>query len=182
MAQTLKTELLEQSAQAGFDIARVTTPDAITGADEALDSFIAKGWHGTMDWLAANADRRRDPRVLWPDARSIIMLGMNYGPSTDPLAALERRDRAVISVYAQGADYHDVVKKKLKTVARWLHHEAQAEVKVFVDTAPVMEKPLAQAAGLGWQGKPHQSGEPRARVLAFPRCDLHHGRDRSGWR
>jgi epoxyqueuosine reductase len=106
-----------------------------------------------MDWLAASPERRTDPRVLWPDVRSVIMLGVNYGPDENPLAILEQRTRGAISVYAQGDDYHDLVKKRLKALARWLVGASGAEVKVFVDTAAVMEKPLAQAAGLGWQGK-----------------------------
>ncbi len=106
-----------------------------------------------MDWLAARPERRADPRVLWPGVRSVIMLGVNYGPDENPLAILERRTRGAISVYAQGDDYHDVIKKRLKALARWLVAASGGEVKVFVDTAAVMEKPLAQAAGLGWQGK-----------------------------
>ncbi len=153
MAESLKSQLIDHALDTGFDIVRVTKPDTIGVAAEALDDFIDRGWHGTMDWLSAHAARRRDPQVLWPDVRSIIMLGMNYGPESDPLEALARRERGVISVYAQGADYHDVIKKKLKRVAGWLHREADVEVKVFVDTAPVMEKPLAAVAGIGWQGK-----------------------------
>ena len=106
-----------------------------------------------MDWLAASPERRMDPRVLWPGVRSVIMLGVNYGPDENPLAILQQRTRGAISVYAQGDDYHDVIKKRLKALARWLAAQSSAEVKVFVDTAAVMEKPLAQAAGLGWQGK-----------------------------
>jgi epoxyqueuosine reductase len=106
-----------------------------------------------MEWLAANPKRRSDPRELWSDVRSVIMLGVNYGPEEDPLAILAQRMRGAISVYAQGDDYHDVIKKRLKALARWLAATAACEVKVFVDTAAVMEKPLAQAAGLGWQGK-----------------------------
>jgi epoxyqueuosine reductase len=106
-----------------------------------------------MDWLATSAERRSDPRALWPDVRSIVMLGVNYGPDSDPLAALDKRDRGVVSVYAQGDDYHDVIKARLKALARWLVATAGGDVKVFVDTAAVMEKPLAAAAGLGWQGK-----------------------------
>ena len=106
-----------------------------------------------MDWLAASPERRTDPRVLWPGVRSVIMLGVNYGPDDDPLAILEQRSRGAISVYAQGDDYHDLIKKRLKALARWLVAASGGEVKVFVDTAAVMEKPLAQAAGLGWQGK-----------------------------
>ncbi len=106
-----------------------------------------------MNWMAEKAERRGDPRALWPDVRSIIMLGVNYGPETDPLRVLEQRTRGAISVYAQGDDYHDVIKARLKTVGRWLIEQAGGDVKVFIDTAPVMEKPLAEAAGLGWQGK-----------------------------
>jgi epoxyqueuosine reductase len=106
-----------------------------------------------MAWLAANAERRADPRVLWPEVRSVIMLGMNYGPDSDPRAILAQRDRGAVSVYAQGDDYHDLIKPRLKAVARWLIAQAGGDVKVFVDTAAVMEKPLAAAAGLGWQGK-----------------------------
>jgi epoxyqueuosine reductase len=106
-----------------------------------------------MDWMAATAERRADPKTLWPEARSVVVLGLNYGPADDPLAALGARDRGTISVYARGRDYHDVVKGKLKELAGFLAARAGADVKVFVDTAPVMEKPLAEAAGLGWQGK-----------------------------
>jgi len=106
-----------------------------------------------MDWLARNADRRGDPRRLWPKVRSIVMLGVNYGPNQDPLALLQQRTRGAISVYARGDDYHEVIKPRLKKLGRWLIENAGGEVKVFVDTAPVMEKPLAEAAGLGWQGK-----------------------------
>jgi epoxyqueuosine reductase len=149
----LRQALDDQARDAGFDLVGVTTPDAIAASAEGLDRFLAEGFHGTMDWLAANADRRRDPRALWPEARSVVVLAMNYGPDADPLAHLGRPDRAVVSVYARGADYHDLVKKRLKAVARWLAAETGEEVKVFVDTAPVMEKPLAAAAGVGWQGK-----------------------------
>jgi epoxyqueuosine reductase len=106
-----------------------------------------------MDWMATTAERRGDPRTLWPDVRSVVMLGMNYGPDADPLAALRQRSRATISVYARGDDYHDIIKPRLKALARWLAARAGGDVKVFVDTAAVMEKPLAEAAGLGWQGK-----------------------------
>ena len=106
-----------------------------------------------MDWLATTAERRRDPRTLWPDARAIVMLGVNYGPAGDPLAILSERTHGAISVYAQGDDYHDVIKARLKALARWLTAAAGGGVKVFVDTAAVMEKPLAASAGLGWQGK-----------------------------
>jgi len=131
----------------------VTRPDAIPRARAYFERYIAAGGHGDMDWLAKTPERRVDPRTLWPEVKSIVMLGLNYGPEHDPLAILTRRERGAISVYAQGDDYHDVVKQRLKAVARWLTATAGGDVKVFVDTAAVMEKPLAAAAGLGWQGK-----------------------------
>ena len=106
-----------------------------------------------MGYLQTTAERRGNPRILWSEVRAIIMLGLNYGPDADPLTVLEERRRGAISVYARGDDYHDVIKSKLKALARWLVAQAGGDVKVFVDTAAVMEKPLAQAAGLGWQGK-----------------------------
>ena len=118
-----------------------------------LESFLADGAHGDMTWLASNAARRASPTILWPDVRAVVMLGMNYGPGDDPLAILKKRDRAAISVYAQGDDYHDLIKGRLKELARWLTANAGGAVKVFVDTAAVMEKPLAAQGGLGWQGK-----------------------------
>jgi epoxyqueuosine reductase len=131
----------------------VTRPDAIPQAQTRLARFLAEGLHGDMDWMATTAERRGNPQVFWPQARSIIMLGLNYGPDEDPLAVLAQRDRGGISVYARGDDYHELIKKKLKTLARWLLATAGGDVKVFVDTAAVMEKPLAASAGLGWQGK-----------------------------
>jgi epoxyqueuosine reductase len=137
----------------GFDAVRITRADAPEHAAAHLDAYLADGRHGSMEWMTNNADRRADPKTLWPEAQSIIMLGLNYGPETNPLDAQAQRDSGVISVYASGADYHDVVKKKLKRIAGQIATDFSADVKVFVDTAPVMEKPLAQAAGLGWQGK-----------------------------
>jgi epoxyqueuosine reductase len=131
----------------------VTRPEAIGDARAHFARFIAEGGHGDMDWLAHAPERRVDPRTLWPEVKSIVMLGLNYGPAHDPLAILAQRQRGAISVYAQGDDYHDVIKARLKAVARWLVATAGGDVKVFVDTAAVMEKPLAAAAGLGWQGK-----------------------------
>jgi epoxyqueuosine reductase len=145
--------LTEQARLRGFDCFGVTRPDAVPEAKARLERFIADGAHGDMVWMAETAGRRASPLMLWPDVRSVIMLGMNYGPDEDPLAILKERTRAAISVYAQGDDYHDVIKKRLKEVARWLVAEADGDVKVFVDTAAVMEKPLAASAGLGWQGK-----------------------------
>jgi epoxyqueuosine reductase len=137
----------------GFDCIGVADPGAIAAASRHFLQFLDIGAHGDMDWLAANPERRADPRVLWPAVRSVVMLGVNYGPDQDPLAILQQRTHAAISAYAQGDDYHDVIKKRLKALARWLVATSSCEVKVFVDTAAVMEKPLAQAAGLGWLGK-----------------------------
>jgi epoxyqueuosine reductase len=139
--------------QHGFDAVGITRPDSIPLASERLQQFLAEGAHGDMEWMATTAARRGDPRTLWPQARSVIILGLNYGPDADPLAILARRDRGAISVYAQAEDYHDIIKPRLKALARWLIGQAGGDVKVFVDTAAVMEKPLAAAAGLGWQGK-----------------------------
>jgi epoxyqueuosine reductase len=149
----LKSALTDEARNLGFDAIGVTTPDAIGEAAKHFYEFLEAGAHGDMDWLAASPERRADPRGLWRDVRSVIMLGVNYGPDEDPLAVLSQRSRAAISVYAKGDDYHDLIKKRLKSLARWLVAAAPCEVKVFVDTAAVMEKPLAQAAGLGWQGK-----------------------------
>jgi epoxyqueuosine reductase len=149
----LKAGLTSEAHALGFDCVGVTDPDSIAEAGRYFHEFLDAGAHGDMDWLAARPERRTDPRGLWPDVRSVIMLGVNYGPDEDPLAILQQRARGAISVYAQGDDYHDLIKKRLKTLARWLVTASGCEVKVFVDTAAVMEKPLAQAAGLGWQGK-----------------------------
>lgn len=149
----LRAALAREARALGFDCIGVTGPDAITDAAKHFREFLTAGAHGEMDWLAANPERRMDPQALWPGVRSIVMLGVNYGPDENPLAMLERRSHGAISVYAQGDDYHDVVKKRLKALARWLAAASGEELKVFVDTAAVMEKPLAQAAGLGWQGK-----------------------------
>jgi epoxyqueuosine reductase len=152
-AEQLRNALADEARTLGFDCIGVTDPGAIAQADQYFREFLDAGAHGDMEWLAANPQRRSDPRELWSGVRSVIMLGVNYGPEQDPLAILQQRLRGAISVYAQGDDYHDVIKKRLKTLARWLAATAACEVKVFVDTAAVMEKPLAQAAGLGWQGK-----------------------------
>src|SRR3954452_3083378 len=149
----LKEALAREARALGFDCIGVTDPGAIGDAARHFRAFIESGGHGEMDWLAAQPERRANPRVLWPEVRSVIMLGVNYGPDQDPLQILQQRSRGAISVYAQGDDYHELIKKRLKTLARWLVAKAGGEVKVFVDTAAVMEKPLAQAAGLGWQGK-----------------------------
>lgn len=149
----LKDRLAREAQLLGFDSIGITDPAAIDGVQEKLEAFLQAGAHGEMEWLADNPGRRADPKVMWQDVRSVIMLGMNYGPDENPMAILAERSRAAISVYARGDDYHDLIKKRLKQLARWLIAEAGGEVKVFVDTAAVMEKPLASAAGLGWQGK-----------------------------
>jgi len=154
MTPRLKDLMLAEARSAGFDVARVTTPAAIdprTG--QRLADFLQEGRHGDMAWMATTAERRRHPVSMWPETRSIIMLGMNYAPSGDPLAALSEPRRGAISCYAQCKDYHDVVRSGLKRVAGSLARASGAEVKIFVDTAPLMEKPLGEAAGLGWQGK-----------------------------
>jgi epoxyqueuosine reductase len=148
-----KAQIVERARAEGFDVVRVTDAVAQVHAREGLAAYLTHGHHGEMEWMETRADERADPQTLWREARSAIVLGMNYGPEHDPLEILQRKDRAAISVYALGDDYHDVVKKKLKAVAGFIYEKAKAEVKVFVDTAPVMEKPLAQKAGLGWQGK-----------------------------
>ncbi|MFN7223279.1 MAG: tRNA epoxyqueuosine(34) reductase QueG [Paracoccaceae bacterium] len=157
MTEALKSRLHARAIDEGFAAMRVTTPDAIPQAAERLAAFVAEARHGQMAWMAERMAWRGDPGALWPDARSVIMLAESYAPDANPLPLLQQRDRGVISVYAQGKDYHDLVKRRLKRLGRWLIDQSPkdrpAEIKVFVDTAPVMEKPLAQAAGLGWQGK-----------------------------
>jgi epoxyqueuosine reductase len=148
-----RADILREAAAQGFDIARITRAEGSAQQGEALGAFLAAGHHGGMDWMEERRDWRADPATLWPAAKSILVLGMNYGPDEDPLALLAQRDRGAISVYARGDDYHDVVKKKLKALGGFIAQKFKADVKVFVDTAPVMEKPLAARAGLGWQGK-----------------------------
>lgn len=149
----LETRLKAKAADLGLDACGIMAADDAAGLGERLDAFLAAGHHGTMDWLAGRARHRRAPQALWPEARSVVAVAMNYGPARDPLEDLDRRDRGLVSVYASGEDYHDVVKKRLKALGRWFAIESGADVKVFVDTAPVMEKPLAERAGIGWQGK-----------------------------
>lgn len=150
--------MLEEARALRFSAARVCAPDSVPHVRARLQAYLEAGYHGQMGWMAERAAWRGDPAALWPAARSVIMLAENYGPDHDPLAVLEARDRAAISVYAQNRDYHDVVKKRLKRLGRWLIEAGRdgdvvPEIKVFVDTAPVPEKALAEAAGLGWQGK-----------------------------
>ncbi|WP_022703276.1 tRNA epoxyqueuosine(34) reductase QueG [Pseudorhodobacter ferrugineus] len=137
----------------GFSAMGICAPDATPDTAERLDQFVALGRHGQMSWMAERMGWRGSAAALWPQARSVIMLAEVYTPDGNPLDVLSQRDRAAVSVYAQGRDYHDLVKKRLKRLGRWMVETTGAEIKVFVDTAPVMEKPLAQAAGLGWQGK-----------------------------
>ncbi len=137
----------------GFDLCRFTDLDDAWPAAARLEAFVAAERHGEMGWMADTLERRRHPRAMWTDARSAIVLGVNYGPDADPRLALEDPTRAAISVYAQGDDYHDLIKKRLKALARFLQAKFGGELKVFVDTAPLLEKPLAERAGLGWQGR-----------------------------
>jgi epoxyqueuosine reductase len=149
----LRRQVEEKARDLGFCAVGFARADAAPASGERLRRWLADGAHGDMIWMEETADRRASPAGLWPEVRSVISLGMSYAPAADPLALAERPEVGRISVYAQGADYHDLVKKALKGLARWLVAEAGCELKVFVDTAPVMEKPLAEAAGLGWQGK-----------------------------
>ena len=137
----------------GFDACGFAGVDDAWPASGRLEQFVAQGRHGSMDWIATTLERRSHPRAMWPDARAAVVLGISYGPDHDPLEALKARDRGAISVYAQGDDYHELIKGRLKTLAGWMAKTLDCQVKVFVDTAPLMEKPLAQAAGIGWQGK-----------------------------
>src|SRR5690348_9115590 len=147
-------ETIRARAQSeGFDVVRFAKATEFPGAAGHLRDFLAQGWHGSMGWMASNADRRASPINLWPDAKSIVVVGANYAPDHDPLESLKHRDRAAISVYALGDDYHDVLKRRLRRLASFVTSTYQAEVKLFVDTAPVMEKPLAEIAGAGWRGK-----------------------------
>ena len=147
-------ELIRARALAlGFDICRFTRPDEAWTAGDRLADFVAEGRHGEMDWLAETAARRAHPQAMWQDARSAVVLGVNYGPDRDPLAILAEPTKGAISVYAQGDDYHELIKGRLKQLGGWLQSRFGGQLKVFVDTAPLLEKPLAEQAGLGWQGK-----------------------------
>lgn len=149
----LKAKLVAQALREGFVAARICRPDAVPEVPGRLSAFVEAGYHGQMGWMEERMHWRGNPAALWPEARSVIMLAESYAPEQDPLAVLEQPEKGAISVYAQGRDYHDIVKKRLKRLARWLIDQEPCAVKVFVDTAPVPEKALAQAAGLGWQGK-----------------------------
>ena len=151
--EKLTAFIKEEAGAQGFDLCRITHAGSIPEAADRLGTYLSEGHHGTMEWMEETRDRRGNPRTLWPDVRSIVMFGMNYGPDEDPRELQARKDRGAISVYARNRDYHDVIKGRLKEIATRFAARAGEDVKVFVDTAPVMEKPLAAAAGLGWQGK-----------------------------
>ena len=151
--EKLTAFIKEEAGAQGFDLCRITHAGSIPEAADRLGTYLSEGHHGTMEWMEETRDRRGNPRTLWPDVRSIVMFGMNYGPDEDPRELQAHKDRGAISVYARNRDYHDVIKGRLKEIATRFAARAGEDVKVFVDTAPVMEKPLAAAAGLGWQGK-----------------------------
>ncbi len=153
MTAEVKAAIVNKALEEGFALAGVCRPDAVPEIAARLAQFVAEGKHGDMDWMGERMHWRGDPAALWPEARSIIMLAEPYTPEHDPMAVRKQPDCGAVSVYAQNRDYHDIVKKRLKRVGRWLIEQFGGEIKVFVDTAPVMEKPLAAAAGLGWQGK-----------------------------
>jgi epoxyqueuosine reductase len=149
----LRSAIHARAKALGFDAFGVCAPEIPARARARLEEFIAQGEHGDMQWMADKAHLRADPKAVWPQVRSVIMLGHNYGPDENPMDGLARKDRGLISAYARHRDYHDVMKKRMRELAGWIAAECGGEVKIFVDTAPVMEKPLAEAAGLGWQGK-----------------------------
>lgn len=153
MAKNIKESIKSKAYNIGFDAIGFTPAALDTKIGTGLFNFIAAGHHGDMAWMEDRAAMRAQPQALWPQAKSVIMLGHNYGPDYNPLDHLAHKSRGLISSYALGKDYHDVIKKKLKQLGRWLCREYDCDIKVFVDTAPVMEKPLAMQAGIGWQGK-----------------------------
>ncbi len=153
MADPIREAIRNRALASGFDAVGFAEARLDAAARAGLGEFIARGYHGDMGWLAGAAERRGDPLTLWPEARTIVVLGVSYAPEEDPLALADRADRAVVSVYARGRDYHDTLKRRLKALARWIDGQWPGALKLFVDTAPVMEKPLAQQAGIGWQGK-----------------------------
>ncbi|MGJ0394924.1 MAG: tRNA epoxyqueuosine(34) reductase QueG [Methylocystis sp.] len=153
-APPIEEAIRARAVELGFDVCRFAPAEAAPAQGARLRAWLQDGAHGDMSWMLDTADRRVAPRALWPEARSLVLLGLNYGPETDPLASLSQRERATISVYARNRDYHDLIKGRLKRLAGYMLKRAGAgDAKVFVDTAPVMEKPLAQTAGVGWQGK-----------------------------
>jgi len=148
-----KSTIQKKSKEFGFDIIKITDPKIHKKNQHYIKDFLKNDFHGDMDWLEKNLERRVSPKKLWSDVKSIIVLGVNYGPNHDPLQNLENKKIGNISVYARGNDYHEVIKKNLKKFGRWIISQTNSEIKVFIDTAPIMEKPIAQKAGLGWQGK-----------------------------
>ncbi len=148
-----RSAIRDEALRRGFDAVGIAPAELSTAIRDDLNEFLARGYHGDMGWMADKAERRSGPTSLWPEAKSVIALGLSYAPGEDPLGLLEHPDRGAISVYARGRDYHDVIKKRLKGFGRWIGETWHCGVKVFVDTAPVMEKPAAARAGLGWQGK-----------------------------
>jgi len=148
-----REQIRDRALALGFDAVGFARAESSAAARGHLAEFVGQGLHGDMGWMKETVERRSDPHVLWPGAKSAVVVALNYGPTDDPLANLARPDRGNVSVYARGRDYHDVMKKRLRVLARWINETLAAEVKLFVDTAPVMEKPLAAATGLGWQGK-----------------------------
>ena len=151
--QEIKEAIRAKALALGFESVGFASAETDPNDQKALEVFTKAGFHGDMAWMARDDKRRGDPKALMPGAQTIIVLGMNYGPGTDPTAIFEHPERGAISVYAQGRDYHDTVKKRLKQLGRWMVEAYATDIKVFVDTAPVMEKPLAQRGGIGWQGK-----------------------------
>src|SRR5215467_12707449 len=153
MTDPIRETIRDRALSSGFDAVGFAEARLGDKARAGLREFIARGYHGDMGWLAGGEARRGDPQVLWPEARTVVVLGINYAPQQDPLAGRDADDRGVVSVYAHGRDYHDTLKRRLKALAQWIEARWPGALKLFVDTAPVMEKPLAERAGLGWQGK-----------------------------
>ena len=172
----LKAALAREAQALGFDAIGVTDPAAIGDAGKHFHAFIEAGGHGDMDWLGAHPERRADPRVLWPEVRSIIMLGVNYGPDENPLAILQQRSRGAISVYAQGDDYHDLIKKRLKALARWLVASVRRRGKGVRRYRRRDGKAAGAGGGAGLAGQAHQSRVARIRLVAVSRRHLHHAR------
>jgi epoxyqueuosine reductase len=153
MADPIRDAIRDRALSVGFDAVGFAEASLGVEARAGLSEFIARGYHGDMGWLAGTVTRRGDPRALWPEARTVVVLGVNYGHEGDPLALLDIPDCGVVSVYARGRDYHDTLKRRVRALAHWIEGRWPGALKLFVDTAPVMEKPLAERAGLGWQGK-----------------------------
>ncbi len=174
----LKTFIKAEAIRLGFSLARFAAADAPERLAADLAGFVGAGYHGSMDWMVETAERRADPKALWPDVKSIVVLAMNYGPDSDPLASTQMPDRGNISVYARNRDYHDIIKGKLKELAGKIASRSGADVKVFVDTAPVMESRWPCRRVLAGRAT-HQSRQPRSRLLVLSGLDLHDGRNRA---